>query len=83
MNVDKVKQLVRELLIELGDDPDREGLVRTPARVAASLEYLTSGYCSDIEKLINKAIFEQATNNMIIVRDIEIYSLCEDHLLPF
>jgi GTP cyclohydrolase I len=83
MNVDKVKQLVRELLIELGDDPDREGLVRTPARVAASLEYLTSGYCSDIEKLINKAIFEQATNNMIIARDIEIYSLCEDHLLPF
>jgi GTP cyclohydrolase IA len=83
MNVDKVKQLVRELLIELGDDPDREGLVRTPARVAAPLEYLTSGYCSDIEKLINKAIFEQATNNMIIARDIEIYSLCEDHLLPF
>jgi GTP cyclohydrolase IA len=83
MNVDKVKQLVRELLIELGDDPDREGLVHTPMRVAAALEYLTSGYRSDVEKLINKAIFEQVTNNMIVARDIEIYSLCEDHLLPF
>ncbi len=83
MNTDKVKQLVRDLLVELGDDPDREGLVRTPARVAAALEYLTSGYHGDIEALINKAIFTQATNNMIIARDIEIYSLCEDHLLPF
>ena len=63
MNVDKVKQLVRELLIELGDYPDREGLTHTPTRVAAALEYLTSGYRSDVEKLINKAIFEQVTNN--------------------
>jgi GTP cyclohydrolase I len=83
MNADKVEQLVRELLIELGDDPDREGLVRTPKRVAAALDYLTSGYRGDVEKLINNAIFDQTTNNMIIARDIEIYSLSEQHLLPF
>lgn len=83
MNADKVEQLIRELLIELGDDPDREGLVRTPKRVAAAFDYLTSGYRGDVEKLINNAIFEQTTNNMIIARDIEIYSLSEQHLLPF
>lgn len=83
MNVEKVKHLVRELLVEFGEDPDREGLVRTPARVAAAYEYLTSGYRSDVEVLINNAIFEQVTNNMIVARDIEIYSLCEDHLMPF
>jgi len=83
MNVDNVKRLVRELLVELGEDPDREGLMRTPTRVAAALEYLTSGYRSDVDVLINKAIFKQVTNNMIVARDIEIYSLCEDHLMPF
>ncbi len=83
MNVDKVEGIVRELLIELGEDPDREGLIRTPARVAAALEYLTSGYRGDPERLINQAIFGQEANNMIIARDIEIYSLCEDHMLPF
>ncbi len=83
MDVDKVKRIVRELLVEIGENPDREGLVRTPARVAAALEYLTSGYRADVEKLINKAIFTQVTDNMILARDIEIYSLCEDHLLPF
>src|SRR5512142_1039185 len=83
MNVEKVKQIVRELLLELGEDPDREGLVRTPARVAAALEYLTSGYRGDVERLINNAIFTQEANNLILARDIELYSLCEDHLLPF
>jgi GTP cyclohydrolase I len=83
MNVEKVKRIVRELLIELGEDPDREGLVRTPARVAAALEYLTSGYRCDMDRLINNAIFTQEANNMIVARDIELYSLCEDHLLPF
>jgi hypothetical protein len=79
MNLDKVEQLICKLLIELGGDPDREGLVRTPTRIAAPVEYLTSGYRGDVEKLINKAIFKQAMNNMIIGRDIEIYSLSEDH----
>ncbi len=83
MNVEKVKQIVRALLVELGEDPDREGLVRTPARVAAALEYLTSGYRGDVARLINNAIFTQEANNMIVARDIELYSLCEDHLLPF
>ncbi len=83
MNTERVEQLVRELLVELGEDPEREGLVRTPARVAAAYQHLTSGYRSDIGVLINKAIFEQVTNNMIVARNIEIYSLCEDHLMPF
>ena len=83
MDTEKVKRIVRELLIELGEDPDREGLVRTPERVAAALDYLTSGYRADVEKLINNAIFAQETDNMVVARDIEIYSLCEDHLLPF
>jgi GTP cyclohydrolase IA len=83
MDYQKVERIVRELLVELGEDPGREGLVQTPARVAASLDYLTSGYRADVDRLINKAIFTQETNNMIVARDIEIYSLCEDHLLPF
>ncbi len=83
MDLTKVEALVRELLIEIGEDPDREGLLKTPSRVAASYEFLTSGYRSDLDHLINGAIFTQATNNMIIARDIELYSMCEHHMLPF
>jgi GTP cyclohydrolase I len=83
MDQAKAQRLIRELLIEIGEDPDREGLVDTPARMANSLAYLTSGYRADVEKLINGAIFTQETNNMIIARDIELYSLCEHHVLPF
>ena len=83
MDREKVERLVRELLIEIGEDPDREGLVRTPSRYAAALEFLTSGYHADMKEMINGAIFTQETNNMIIARDIEIYSLCEHHILPF
>ena len=83
MNHERVQQLVRELLIELGEDPEREGLLNTPKRVAESYEYLTSGYRADIKELINGAIFTQESNNMIIARDIELYSLCEHHMLPF
>jgi len=83
MNREKVERLVRELLSEIGEDPQREGLLRTPARIAAALEFLTSGYRTDLKKLINGAIFAQETNNMIIARDIEVYSLCEHHMLPF
>lgn len=83
MNVEKVEAIIRELLAEMGENPDREGLVRTPARVAAALQFLTSGYQGDVQKLVNAAIFSQETNNMIVARDIELYSLCEDHLLPF
>jgi GTP cyclohydrolase IA len=83
MNRERVEQLVRELLVEIGEDPDREGLQKTPARVAASYEFLTSGYRDDLARLINGAIFTQPTNNMIIARDIELYSMCEHHMLPF
>lgn len=80
---DKLERLVTELLTELGEDPGREGLRRTPQRVAAALRYLTSGYQADVQKLINEAIFEQETTSMVVVKDIEVYSLCEHHLLPF
>ena len=83
MNRDRVAQLVRELLIEIGEDPDREGLLQTPNRVARSWEFLTSGYRQDPKELVNRAVFESATNNMIIARNIEVYSLCEHHMLPF
>ena len=83
MNKARVAELVRELLIELGEDPNREGLLKTPDRVAASYAFLTSGYNTDSKEVINDAIFESHANNMIIVRNIEIYSLCEHHMLPF
>ena len=83
MNQTKVETLVHELLLEIGEDPQREGLVRTPQRVAAALQFLTSGYRTDATKLINGAIFTQRTNSMVIVKNIEVYSLCEHHMLPF
>ena len=82
-NAKRIESLVRQLLVELGEDPKREGLRDTPARVARSYEFLTSGYRQSPRRVINSAIFESQTNNMIIVRDIEVYSLCEHHLLPF
>ena len=83
MDHEKVAGLVRELLREIGEDPKREGLIDTPKRVAASFEFLTSGYKANPRELIERAIFVQETHNMVIVRDIELYSLCEHHLLPF
>jgi GTP cyclohydrolase I len=80
---EKIQRLVKELLVELGEDPGREGLVNTPKRVAAALTYLTSGYKADIQQMINQAIFEQDTTSMVVVKDIEVYSLCEHHMLPF
>ena len=78
-----MEDLIRNLLIELGEDPDREGLVETPARVAKSYEFLTKGYKEDIDKVINGAIYNEDCNDMVIVKDIEFYSLCEHHILPF
>ena len=83
MNIERVKSLVQELLVEIGEDPQREGLRRTPERVAKVWEFLTQGYRQDVAATINEAIFESEANNMIIARDIEIFSLCEHHLLPF
>ena len=79
----KIETLTRELLIEIGEDPGREGLQRTPHRVAAAWAFLTSGNRTDLDKLINGAIFTQKTNSMVIVKNIEVYSLCEHHMLPF
>ena len=83
MDYKKIEDIVKELLIEIGEDPNREGLLLTPQRVARSLEFLTSGYRADMKSLINGAIFAQEINNMVIARDIELYSLCEHHMLPF
>lgn len=83
MNKEKVAKLVRELLIEIGENPKREGLLKTPDRVAESWAYLTQGYTKDPKEVINDAIFESQANNMIIAKDIEVYSLCEHHMLPF
>ncbi len=75
--------LVREMLEQLGEDPKRDGLRQTPARVAASLKWLTRGYGMAVEDVIGDALFDEKHESMICVRDIEIYSLCEHHLLPF
>ena len=83
INTAKIETLVRELLVEIGEDPTREGLVKTPQRVAQALKFLTSGYRTDPARLINGAIFTQETNSMVIVKNIELYSLCEHHMLPF
>ncbi len=83
MDKERVAKIIRQLIEAIGEDPEREGLQRTPKRVAESFDFLMSGYGSDIEKVINGAVFESHTNNMIIVRNIEIYSMCEHHMLPF
>ena len=75
--------LVREQLGLLGEDPKREGLLRTPDRVATAMRWLTRGYRENIESIVGNAIFEEPHENMVMVRDIELYSLCEHHLLPF
>jgi GTP cyclohydrolase I len=77
------EDLVEEVLRRLDEDPERPGLKKTPHRVAASLRWLTRGYCLDAEKLVREAMFEEPHENMVLVRDIELYSMCEHHLLPF
>ena len=82
-DIARIETLVREIIAALGEDPEREGLVKTPERVAKALAFLTSGYKSDLTTLVNGAIFTQTTNSMVIVKNIEVYSLCEHHMLPF
>ena len=79
----ETSELVRELLQRLGEDPERQGLVRTPQRVADSLQWLTRGYRQTVEEVIGTAIFDEDHHNMVVVKDIEMYSMCEHHMLPF
>lgn len=74
---------IEEILIELGEDPQREGLLKTPYRVAKAYRFLTEGYGMDIEQVLNGAVFEENYNEMVIVKDIDFYSMCEHHMLPF
>lgn len=83
MNKTRVEELVTELLAELGEDVARDGLRRTPARVARALEFLTRGYGCTTAEIVGDAVFESVSDNMVVVRDIEVYSLCEHHLMPF
>ena len=80
----RLEDLVREQLIEIGEDPDREGLTRTPLRVAKAMDFLTSGYTTSLEDVVNDAIFDaEGASEMVVVRDVEYYSMCEHHMLPF
>jgi GTP cyclohydrolase I len=78
-----LEELARELLVRLGEDPGRDGLQRTPERMTRALQYLTKGYDEDAEKVLKGALFEVSYDEMVIVKDIEMFSLCEHHLLPF
>ena len=78
-----MQKLIKELIIKLGENPDREGLINTPQRVENAYQFLTSGYKENIDDILNNAIFENENNEMVIVKDIEFYSLCEHHMLPF
>src|SRR5882757_5545610 len=77
------EELVREMLVRLGEDPQREGLVRTPERVQKAYEFLTRGYSEDPEAMLKNALFTVTYDEMVIVKDVEMFSLCEHHMLPF
>jgi GTP cyclohydrolase I len=79
----QIETLVEEMLKRIGEDPGREGLRRTPGRVGRALEFLTAGYAADPFEILNQAVFEESYNEMLMVKDIDFYSLCEHHMLPF
>ena len=81
--LETVENLIKELLIKLGEDSEREGLLKTPSRVANSLKFLTKGYGESVEEVVNGALFNEEFDEMVIVRDIDLFSMCEHHLLPF
>jgi GTP cyclohydrolase I len=78
-----MQKAIKEIITSFGEDLNREGLIRTPQRVEESFKFLTQGYTVDVKKLINKAIYTEAVHDMIVVKDIELYSMCEHHMLPF
>jgi GTP cyclohydrolase I len=80
---ESIADLVRKMLLQLGEDPNREGLLKTPERFETALRFLTSGYAQDSDKILNGAMFKVCYDEMVVVKDIEVYSLCEHHLLPF
>ena len=82
-DLEKLKELTKALLIEIGEDPSREGLLKTPDRVAKSWKFFSKGYNANIDDIINDAIFDEDCSEMVVVRDIEFFSICEHHLIPF
>jgi len=82
-NNKNITKLIEKLLQEVGEDPTREGLLKTPARVAKSWAYFSHGYNQDLDDVVNNAIFKESSKDMVVVRDVEFFSLCEHHLLPF
>ena len=81
--IDSLTECYRNVIGTIGEDPNREGLLDTPARAAKALEFLTSGYRQDLETIVNGAVFESDNDEMVVVRDVELYSMCEHHMLPF
>jgi GTP cyclohydrolase I len=82
MSKEKIEEAVKVILENIGEDPNREGLIKTPHRVAKSFEFLTKGYKQDPKEILNQALFSTTNDEMVLVRDIEFYSMCEHHLLP-
>lgn len=80
---ESIADLMHKVLLKIGEDPEREGLIRTPQRADKALRFLTSGYETDLQSIVNGALFEEKCDDMVVVKDIEFYSMCEHHLLPF
>ena len=83
MENDKIENLTKQLIEEIGEDPSREGLLKTPSRVSKAWNFFSGGYNQDLDKIINNAVFNEDATDMVVVRDVEFFSLCEHHLIPF